>query len=76
MYLHKCTYSIYEHSLRERILVQKDKSSFLELTETLNGMREEERKRNFATGYSLDILPCHFRREPVYPSQTCHLICM
>ena len=57
MYLHKCTYSIYEHSLRERILVQKDESSFLVLTETLNGMREEERKRNFATGYSLISSP-------------------
>lgn len=45
MYLHKCTYSIYEHSLRQRILVQKDKSSFLVLTETLNGMREEKKEK-------------------------------
>lgn len=75
MYSHKCTYSVYGPSLRERILVEKDKSSFLVLTETLNGMREEERKRNsepvITIGYSLDILPCHFGREPVYPAQTC-----
>ena len=75
MYLHKFTYSVCEHSLRERILLEKDKSSFLVLTETLTGMREEEIKRNFepaiTTGHSLDTLPCHFRRELVYRSQTC-----
>lgn len=72
---HKCSYSVCEHSLRERILVRETSPHSLYSQKHIMGTREEDRKRNsepaITIGYSLEILPCPFRGELVYLSQTC-----